>query len=296
MSYIEQLGDSRGFNITTDSITQTFVYRICLDEDLDQDDGDFGAFFTPNDDAGLALFAYSTFPSFRTFPLTASTTISLYLLGISAKEDSSGWIITLTYGIPPLDQADGGSGLYVQFGLEIGAGTYHINKSLEVVDADPWDLEDDDDEEEPPDNYGLIGLNKDKIEGADILAKGLKFNITGYYTADIWSISVLLTFYSLQATYNNATFKGFSAGEVLLESISAQGDQYKLIPVTFSFVAKPNISGLVDLPFPTLTALGHHLVDYSYIDDPDNDFPIQIPKFRYIHRVYEPGNFSLLGI
>ena len=287
MPYIEVLGDSRGYSITTDSITQTFVYKIC-NENLDKSgaaDISWGIFFTPNDDVSLAQYVYATFPTFRAFPINASgTSVILYLTEHSAVQVTHNvWQVTLTYSLPPQDDS-----AYVQFGIDIGGETVHITQSLGV-------------------RYSSVrtgsGLSVPDVkntiargQGADIVAKGLNFNITRYVNQATWSLGLLPVLYNLQGNYNNATFYGFAAGEVLFLSASAQGSQFGLISLTYNFSAKPNANGITDSPFPVLYALGHDIIDYLGVRDVDAQFPIQVPIFRYVHQVAYPVNFTLLGL
>lgn len=291
MPYIELQSQSRGYSVTTDSVTQTFVYRIC-DEDLDEVDSgtEFGSFFSPNDDAGLAQFVYATFPVYRTFPVSVSDNITLYLTQHSATEDDSGWIVTLTYSIPQGDQLDPS---YIQFGIDLGGETEHISKSIGVLSSAVKTGS----SLTPPNTYGMIGITKDNITGTDIVSKSMNFNITSYFDASIWTTSALNALYLQIATTNNALFYGFAAGEVLLVSISAQGDNsYKKVPVTFNFSAKPNAVALADYGFPALTAPGHAVIDYLYSNAVDQNFPLKLPNYRFVHQVYQTSDFSLLGI
>lgn len=291
MPYIELSGASRGYSITTDSITQTFVYKIC-NENLDRvgyADSDWGIFFTPNDDVSLAQYVYATFPVFRAFPIDAAgTPIILYLTEHNAVHlVDDVWQVTLTYSLPPQDESD-----YVQFGIDIGGETIHISQSLGVRYSSArtgLGLT-------PPDVRNCIGLTKNSIEGADVIAKGLNFNITRYINQATWSTGLLPTLYVLQGNYNNGTFYGFAAGEVLFLSASAQGSQYGLISMTLNFSAKPNANGIADPPFPNLYALGHDIIDYLYTKDVDSQYPVQAPVFRYVHQVGYPVNFDLLGV
>ena len=130
MPYIELQDESRGYSVTTDSVTQTFVYRIC-NEDLDytMEGATYDSFFEPNDDVALAHFVYATFPLFRVFPISLTENVVLYLNSHSAAEDGAGWVVTLTYSIPPIQQASPG---YVQFSINFGGETSKTLRSLQV--------------------------------------------------------------------------------------------------------------------------------------------------------------------
>ena len=290
MPYIELADESRGYSVTTDSVSQTFVYRIC-GEDLDYTmEGDiYDSFFAPNDDVALAHFVYETFPLYRIFPVSLSENVVLYLTSQTASEQDGYWTVTLTYTLPPLSQA---SPSYVQFSIDIGGETVKVMRSLEVRSSAARTGS----ALTPPDTERFIDVNKDSVGGADIVAKGLNFSLTTFINPAVWSTSVLAIYYNLIATYNNASFYGFAAGEVLLLSISASGSQFRSVDVTFNFSAKPNANGIVDLPFGVLTALGHDVIDYMRVKSTNQNFPIQIPQYRKVHRVYDPGNFNLLGV
>lgn len=288
--YFELDKVSRSYQVTTNSIRQTFVYIVC-DEDLDQSDSPdsgYGVFFTPNDDVGLAKFVYATFPIYRIFPITTTDDIILLLTEHSAEQVGDVWKVSLTYSV----DASESNPSYVQFGVDIGGDTAHIQKALETRSETARTglglL--------PPETYNLIGLTKDTIEGVDVVARGLKFNITAYYSSAVWSPSVLLTWAVLQSGYNDDVFYGFAAGEVQLLSVSAQGEVYKKVPVTFNFKAAPNINGVVDLPFTPLFGLGHDFVDYLFGAEISENFPVRAPLYRYVRRVYDPVNFDLLGL
>ncbi len=293
MPFIEILKESRGFNESVNNIEQNLVYVIA-NEDFDLDaggDATYGEFFTPNDDVGLVNFISATFPSFRTFRTLDGVDVVLVLLDYEADQlQDEAWKVKLRYGIPE-DQSQG-SGSYVQFGFSIGNETEHISRSLEVKDATGRTgstlL--------PPENHGMIGITRNSIEGIDIAARGLKFNITGYFSPQIWDTSFLALFRNLATCYNNASFYGFTAGEVLFLGCDGQGDAYRLIPIKFDFLAKKNAVSLPMPPFPNLTALAHDVVDFLYAAETSNDFQIRAPMYRYVHRVYDPANFALLGI
>lgn len=292
MPYVEILKESRKFTQSSSDTSQEFEYVIA-NEDFDSlgDDTTYGTFFTPNDDVALVNYIAANFPSFRTFRTIDGFDIILFLTNYSAQEITAGnWRLNLTYGIPQ-DQSQG-SGSYVQFGFSVGGETTHVSRSKEVKSA----VSRTGSSIIPPDNMRGIGLTKNSIEGADIPGKGLRFNITAYYTPDIWDTSFLTLFYNMVPTYNNASFYGFSAGEVLFLGCDGQGDLYRLVPLKFEFLAKQNVAALADDPFDALTALGHDIIDYLYITEESNDFPVRNPFYRYVHRVFDPSNFSLLGI
>lgn len=289
MYLVEIEGESRGFDITNDSISQTFVYKLYDDEE-DFVTADTG-FFGPEDDTELAKYIYSTFPAFRTFPTSPSDTIALFISSVNATNLGKNlWRISVTYSLPEGNEAkDYG---YIQYGFEAGGDTIHISQSISVrssVARTGSGLT-------PPNWGGAIGVSKNGIEGADIPARGLRFNITGFFVPTDYATSLAKTWGDLAGCCNNATFLSFAAGEVMYLSCSGQGEQYKVIPIQFNFLYKPNLSAVADPGFPALTMYGHDILDYQYVEAADGDYRIQKPMFRYVHEVSKFVNFSIFGL
>lgn len=290
--YYEVALESRKWVQNYETTTQTFVYELC-NEDLSESDVTYGSFFSPNDDVALAKYIYANFPDYRVFT-TPTGDMVLYIKEITAIEqtEDGGWRFTLEYGPPDRQQYQDNEPTYVQFGFSTNGDTRHMSRSLSVISG----VARTGATTSPPETYGLIGASKDTVEGIDLSDAALSFNITGFYNTSVWNTSVLLTFTGLTKRYNNATFYGFPAGEVLLDSVEAQGEILKITPVTFNFLHSPNINGASDTPFPALTALGHDYIDYRYVEEALSDQMVQWPLYRYVHRVRQAGNFNLLGI
>ena len=296
--YIELLKESRGFEHTTDSITQTFAYMICegdtdadgVPDEFDQSDVTYGSFFSPNDDIGLVKFIGATFPGARLFwtPNRVSGNIILVLTSFAASEvQPHAWKLTLTYSIPQLQESP-----YVKFNLQAGGGTTHINSSLEVRSSNSRVgalLS-------PPLTYGAIAVTLTGVEGADVYSRGIKFGITNYYHPDIWDTDIIGLLGSVCPGYNNAPYIGRAVGEVLLIDAQAESDPYRLIPVVFNMEIASNANGTDDAPFGPLYALGHDAINYRYVDEVSNQVPVRAPMYRYVHRVYNPISFSSIGL
>jgi len=291
--HIELQDQSRSYSVTTDSIKQTFVYAVCdSSEEYEQPDDPWAEFFNPNDDIGIALFVYATFPLFRNFPTSTQTYVTLVLIDHSAQEQNGKWRITLVYGTLNSEQ----QGSYLQYGLDFGGETIHLNQSLEVLASEtaigiPIT---------PPDVKNTIGITANGVQGVDVPGGGLRMSLTDWYPPTLWTPTLIATWYDMFVNgvcpVNNATFKGFAAGTVLLLSIQAQGDQYKRVPVTFNFLLKPNNNGVVNLPFDPIYSLGHDVITYQYYEGVSANSGLQVPIFRYIHRVHPLVNFNLLGL
>jgi len=267
------------------------IFHIC-GETMIESDITFGIFWQPNDDIALARYVFDNFPDFRIFILSTGNPITLFISEFRAEmgRTPGEYTIFLTYSIPEDAELDIIN--YVKFGFDTSGGTEKYLKAITTKSAEARigsTLL-------PPDNFGTVGASMDKIDGGDRVTSLLKFNITAYFTPLAWSTAVLNLLSDMTATYNNSLFYGFPAGEVLLEHVDAQGENFKLIPISYHFIHKRNANGIPDLPFPPLFALGHDEIDYSFANVIDQNLPIRIPHFRYVHQKYYPSNFALLGI
>lgn len=297
--------ESRKLTITDSEISQTFVYHICEDQlitapdptvedpiliDPATYDPQFGVFFTPNDDMAVLNYIYNNFPDTRDFYLpTGIITLVLNRLESIEKTDG-GWEVTLTYALP--------SGLknlenYVQFGFSTNGGEEQVQKAISVksrATRPGVGLA-------PPETYGFLGVTDKTVEGINLPATQLSFNITGYFEPTIWGTSILPILTGLGRHYNNALFYGFPAGEILFEYAEGQGEAMKVVPITFYFTHSPNINGVADPPFSTpLTMLGHDYVQYLKGQQETNGTVLLLPNWREVVQVHYPGNFNLLGI
>lgn len=273
---------SRRVSITTRNLTVTYVYHLCMEDEWEDLDNDHElAVELVNDE--VPLFHLFTFEGIDY--VIVKNEIDLIQTG------DYEWEATVKYTLPELE---GGSSNYVELGFAMDGGTQTITKSISVRSShSSLDIS-----ESPPDLKGAIGFTKNGIEGTERLTRGLTFTITAYFPPTVWNAAYIKTLYNLSKRFNDDVFFTFAPGEVLFINASGQGSYYKIVPVTFNFIASPNISAADDPGFPPLTMLGHDVVDYLYYEGTDgtSDELIMIPSYRYVHQIYEPGDLTLLGI
>ena len=66
--------------------------------------------------------------------------------------------------------------------------------------------------------------------------------------------------------------------------------------ITYRFAASPNMTGLIVGTITGITKGGWHHLWALYADDVDQNTLIKRPIAAYVERVYDPGDFSQLGI
>lgn len=179
-----------------------------------------------------------------------------------------------------------------EFSFEIGAGSQHITQSLETIAIYAPDGE------TAPDFKGAIGVTDDSVEGVDISVPVYRFSekhiiaaasVTGAYKALLFEAT---------ATTNNASFKGFAAGEVLFQGASGTTRNQSEWEVTFNWAASKNETDLVVGDISGIAKKGweYMWVRYREVKDDDAGRIVRRPSSVHIERVYKASNYALLGV
>lgn len=295
MEIFEVYKESRQISITATSFTRRLVYRVCMSED-EYDALPVPSIYEPEyifgvaDDIAIVSFVSDTFPDMIEVEGLSGDSVALGLSAVNISQASDfEWRIELEYTLPDRLDVD-----YVQLSFSLTANQVNRKQSISIRNSASRTAY----FAAPPNPYRAIGWSDGNIEGASVYAGGLSFQLTKFMTPDLWTNSLINTWKNLQFSYNNATFYGLAAGECQFLSAQGQGTQFTKIPVTYDFIASPNLNGVADEGFPVLFALGHDIIDYVFeeIYDPTSGHTLRYPTFRYVHQVYLPGNFSLLGV
>jgi len=179
------------------------------------------------------------------------------------------------------------------FSFDTGGGTSQIQHSL-LTRSSTSPLRDG-----APDFKGAINVTSGAVEGCQITIPQYNFQETHYVAASAVTAAYKATIFSLTGSVNNATYKGFSVGEVLFLGASGslrQHDQYEL---TFKFAASPSAT---DIPIGDLITVplkrgwDYLWVWYREGEDGEANQMIRTPLAAYVEQVYEEKNLTLLGI
>lgn len=149
-----------------------------------------------------------------------------------------------------------------------------------------------------PDLGGAIGVTDDGVEGVDIIVpKPIYTEVYRRPSSEVTN-SYVMALEELTGTVNNAAFKGRAADEVLFLGAAGtkrgQGDW----EITFRFAASPNVTGLTIGDITGIAKKGWEYLWVRYADAEDAAAKalVKKPVAVYIEKVYEEGDFSLLGI
>lgn len=200
---------------------------------------------------------------------------------------------TVLYGSRQSAGPETGTSVY---SFDTGGGTQHITQSKETINSysasgsGAVDFE------------GAIGVSDAGVEGVDIVVPVYNFAETHYIDDATVNDAYKLALANLTGKVNNATFRGFAAGEVLF--LGASGSK-RLSPsgvedweITFRFSRSPNVTGLTIGTITGISKKGWEYLWVRYADTSDGTgyAMVKAPIHVYIERTYDNGDYTTLGI
>jgi hypothetical protein len=152
-----------------------------------------------------------------------------------------------------------------------------------------------------PDMSAAIGVDSNGVNGVDIVSPQLQWQ-ESYDVPDVYVTNNYIRGVSaLTGTVNNASFRGFAAGEVLFLGCSGShewDDQKGRGPwsLSYRFVASPNVTSQTIGDISGIQKNGHEYLWVWYEESTSGSDLIKKPKYVYVDKVYKDGDFSALGI
>lgn len=159
-----------------------------------------------------------------------------------------------------------------------------INPALITIGAEP-----------PPDYRGAIGVSRNGVAGTDITIPRGEFTLTRQF--EFFDLSDIAVVMGLTGKTNNAPFLGFNTGELLFLGGSGAPNSEGQARVVYKFAGNANLGEFElceNLVIPGKKAWEYIWVYYG--EEVENGRIISSPTAAYVERVYDEGDFSLLGI
>lgn len=202
-----------------------------------------------------------------------------------APQGGDVWEVSVRYG--KKDPKETGESA---FSFDTGGGTTHITQSLQTVNGyAPAGFN-------APNFKGAIGVSHDSVEGTDVSIPVYNFTETHYLSVATVTGAYKATLFALTGRTNNATFKGFAAGEVLFHGASGSLRGEDDWEITYRFAASPNVTGLTIGDITGISKRGWEYLWVRYADAENEQVLVKQPIAAYVEKVYEEGDFSGLGI
>lgn len=178
------------------------------------------------------------------------------------------------------------------FTFEIAGGQQKITQSLETIQSYAPEGE------MAPDFQGAIGVDGDKVNGVDISVPTFAFEITIHVQPGLVTQAYILSLANLAWTVNTATFYGFDPGEVLFVGVRGSQRGLEDVELTYKFQRQPT---KYDIQVGDITVTQKDGWEYLWIlyansVDATANVLVKVPSAAYVERVYEYGDFSILGI
>lgn len=210
------------------------------------------------------------------------------------------WRGSVTYGRRKKEKETGES----SYQFEIGGGTHHITEALQQTRYSPAAGGD------APAMQCRVNVTRDTdgghtINGIDIDAPTYAWSETHYLPIGAVTPAYKAILYGVaSAPVNNATWRGFAAGEVKFKGASGQQRGEEDWAVTFKFEASQNVTGLSiynvagAAKFTGIAKKGWEYLWILYDEVVDGAAKCLAPEPLgvYVAQVYGTSNFALLGI
>jgi len=161
-----------------------------------------------------------------------------------------------------------------------------------------------------PNFKGAIGVSEDKVEGVEVTSPTFQFSESHRITDAVMASGYKLTVFGLTGKVNNASFKGFAAGEVLFLGADGTKRGDEDWQITYSFACSPNAVNLNvggntsgyyggsggSITITSKLGWDYLWVRYADFEDATAFSLVKQPIAAYVERVYQFGDFSTLLI
>jgi hypothetical protein len=278
----------------------------------------FNVIGTSNEDALHAACnaAISTTYPFWTYPGQPTVKLRAESYSVEYQGDTA-WRVTINYEKIGADDVTQSAPLKRTRAFDTSGGTRHITNALQkktvsgtttTVEAGervygPSGLADG------ASMKGAIAVDDRGVNGVDVVVPALSWTESYEVPSSYVTSAYIRNLARLTGSVNDASFRGFAAGEVLF--VGGQGshewdDQRGHGPwsLSYKFVASPNCGNGKTMPSQKIGDIdgvevgGHEYVwvRYASSDDTSKNQIVRLPVAVYVNRVYPDGDFSQLGI
>lgn len=179
-----------------------------------------------------------------------------------------------------------------EYTFSTGGGTQHVTQSISTIASyAPAGLS-------APDFDGAINVTEDRVEGVDLPAPKYEFSETHYFDDATVTDAYKLDLFALTGRVNNATFRGFAAGECLFLGANGSKRGDEKWSITFNFACSPNATGQTVGSITGIAKKGWEYlwVRYGTYADSSAFQLVQRPVAAYVEQVFAPGDFGDLLI
>jgi hypothetical protein len=210
-------------------------------------------------------------------------------VSIDERLGDEAWLGSVTWGrFEPKEVGDS------SFAFDTGGGTAHKTIGIQTRSSTPHPLL----IPAAPDFEGAIGVTDTGVDGVDVVVPQYQFSETHFLDVATVSAAYKATVFALTGGVNDATFKGFAAGEVLFLGAAGTLRDYETWELSYKFAASPNATSFAVGPITVPLKYGwdYLWVRYREEEDATAGHLARRPIAAYVEEVYPAVDLSLLGI
>jgi len=228
------------------------------------------------DHSFVESYAYSATPAIISTPRG-----TLYRQDIKLAWGASDYAVaTVSYG--PNSNIPG----TYRLSYDTSGGTVHITNSKSTVNRYPAGV--------APDMKTAIGVNKDDVDGTDVVLPALKLTVSFKFPVGVMGLPKIKLLSRRTAYVNSEPWLTFAAGEVLFLGASGEEGSDCETTAALQFACSENVDGLTIGDIAGIAKDGHDYVWIRFEDKPAGGKPTRVPKHVYVERVYSRTNFATL--
>jgi hypothetical protein len=206
----------------------------------------------------------------------------------SGDADSCRWEATASYvAFGRATFRETGESVY---NFEIGGGSQKVYQSLSTIAKYPTAT--------APDFKGAINVGADSVEGVDIISPEFGFSETHYVSATSVDAAYKAALAAAAGKVNNATFRGFAAGEVLFLGATGTKRGNEDYEITYRFAVSFNQTSITVGGIAVAAKGGWEYLWVRYKNDVDTgkSAHVRVPAAVYVEQVYAAANFGTLNL
>lgn len=207
-------------------------------------------------------------------------------IAISERLTEDDWKVSVVYADSGRNgQYDDSGEQEPQYNFEISAGTKKTVYAIKHVKTYPSSAQ-----------VPKAGINDG--EGVEIIYPVSRFSETHFMTSEKVSTSYRRKVAELVGKINNASFKGYSKGQVLFMGCTGSRTGREKWQITFSFAVSHKQTGISIGDISGISKDPWDVIWCQYEEGENNNRTETIKKVKAVHveQVYEEGNFGTLGI
>lgn len=173
----------------------------------------------------------------------------------------------------------------LKWNYDTTGGTVNIKAALEHMASYPAGAKE---------HGGAIGVNKDEVEGCEVVIPAMKFTVTYTHPRGFISLDRAFQHGDYTGAVNSNTFFTRPAGSFLFLGATGSDGSDADAEVTYQFAYSKNLQNKIISGITVTEKDGWDYAWISFKPDTNNGGAVRVPQAVHVERVYERTNFATL--